>query len=109
MKFRPRRNPTDYEVTLQSEFGVFHVEVLDISLEGARIRVTDGLLFPDTELCLDTPKGQIPATVIWSAGREAGIEFRRPLDQVTFSMIARKVQSASAANKTRKKPRFLPH
>lgn len=105
MKYRARRNKTDYAVSLKSEMGEFRGEIIDVSHEGARLKVTSGQIYPGTNIAIEGHTGEIPATVIWSEGREAGIEFEHPINDATLNAMALRMRHRPTAGK--KKARFL--
>lgn len=71
-------------IEAQGGSGRFLVQVVDLSLTGARVRCLSQLLTPGDRLLLDLALAPQRACIVWAEGGTAGCEFvepLRPLDQ----------------------------
>ena len=61
--------------------------IIDISSEGARLRLYQDLA-PETSIRIALPaKGLVDAHIVWANGHEAGCRFDRPLDDATVTKL----------------------
>lgn len=101
MRYRPRRKPTDFEITLLVGQDRVALDVLNVSDAGMRVRQNGLLLIPEDRVQVEIHKHRYPTRVTWSEEREAGLEFDRPLPPDVLAMVARLKTSAKAG-------RFVP-
>ncbi len=86
MKYRPNRQNTQYDVTLNAEGEAISATVLDISRDGARIAVPYPLLVGTAvELRLENTKTK--ALVHWCENNNVGVRFLDRLDRNTLLEI----------------------
>ncbi len=103
MRYRERRKPTEFEVTLQTSAGDVVAVVLDATAGGARLR-TDGVaLEPETTLYVKVRGQRHLAAVVWVRDDEAGLTFQHPLPPSVLALLRRDM----SVGKGQKKRRFV--
>ena len=86
---RSERRRTAARGTFGQGFDRVVVDIVDLSLEGARL-ATDIALEPGTRIWLKLPMlSSRAATVVWSSGFEVGCEFCDTLCPMTFEVLTR--------------------
>ena len=86
MQYRPNRQQTQHDVTLNAEGEAIGATVLDISRDGAKLAVPYPLLV-GTAVQLKLGKATAKAVVHWCENNNIGIRFLDRLDRDTFLMI----------------------
>ena len=89
MKYRARRKPTDFPVLLLTETGSQQVALLNVTLDGGRVRLNDMAVERDEIVTLKLRDRHFGASVIWTKGNEAGLTFSRKLPPDVFAIVSR--------------------
>ena len=76
---RSRRSNLLMQATLETPLCAFCVTLRNLSSDGARVEA-DHLPLEGTDLLFRKGELTVPGRIIWSRGRQAGIQFERKLD-----------------------------
>ena len=90
MQYRPHRYPTDCAVTVTHGGGNKPAKVIDVSRSGARIAGLDVLRRGD-KIAIEILSQRLPAVVLWSHGKLAGVTFRPMLSDHLVDVLRKRV------------------
>ena len=103
MKYRTRRQPTDFETRLETELGQRHACILDATNEGIHVELEFGNLEVEEHVEILINQRRYSAKTVWAKEGQAGLQFSEVLPPSIYALVARR----SVADTGGKKKRFL--
>ncbi len=89
MQYRRRRRETSFVVTLDTDQGKRRADIVDVTEQGARLRLEKDGIDPDSEVTLAIRGKAHKARVIWNKDGEAGVHFKEMLPLKVLAAISR--------------------
>lgn len=101
MKYRARRKHSDFGAEIHTEAGVLAARIIDITQEGARLRMPRSVYARDVDVKVMIRSTPHPAELIWQQNGDVGVKFDKPLCGDDVNAVLRRLRNPNAGRKHR--------